>query len=459
MLSFDVHIWTIRNLGRGRKPFQLRWRVGTEPQSRTFATFTMADGRRAELLAARNRGEPFDMETGLPGSELRKLREREAQVTWFDHAKKHAEVRWDGDSAKERAARADGLATITPALVTDQRGAPAARVLRRALSCWAFNFSEHRGEPPENITAALKWVTTKSVAVSRLDDSDTIRMALKAITLKLDGQRAADNTINRKYSTFSGALNYAVERKLLAANPLRFVDWSPPETESEIDWRYVPSPRQARDMVEASGTLGRRGRHLSTFYGCINWAATRPSEAKVLRLKDFVLPETGWGLIVAPGSSPGVGSRWTDDGQPFEERGLKHRARSATREIPIPPVFVRKVRAHVDEFGLGPDGRIFQAAEGGMLSTKETAAVWKEARKLVLTPEQAKTPLAGVAYDLRATCVSGWLVAGLDPVEAARRAGHSVAVLFQFYAKVIDGRRERSNALIEKFLNEEYDQG
>ncbi|MER8099420.1 site-specific integrase [Kitasatospora sp. NPDC094016] len=380
-------------------------------------------------------------------------------MTWFDHAVKHAEVKWDGDSAKERAARADGLATITPALVTDQRGAPPHKVLRRALSCWAFNFSEHQGEPPADVAAALDWIAKKSVPVSQLDDSDTLRKALKAITLKLDGKRAADNTIKRKYATFSGALRYAVERKLLTANPLKFVDWEPPETVTEIDWRYVPGPRQARDLVEAAQTLSARGRHLSAFFGCTNWAAMRPAEVTNLRLADCTLPEEGWGLIVAPGSSPRVGSRWTDDGQSHEERGLKHRARDATRDIPIPPVFVRMLRAHVEEFGLGVDGRLFQAAGGGLVATKETSDTWKRVRDLVLTPEQAKTEFADVPYSLRATCVSGWLAAGLDPTEVAYRAGHSVAVLYQFYAKVIDGRRERSNALIEKFLTEEYDQG
>jgi integrase len=454
MLTFDVLFYEIRERENRKRPFELRWRVGKTPHSRSFLTKTLADGRRAELLSAVNRGEPFDPVSGLPASELRK----QQQTSWFEHAKKHAEVKWPHGSAKERAARADGLATLTPALVSDQRGAPPPRVLRRALSCWAFNFSEHTPEPPEVVTAALAWIARKSVPISQLEDSDTIREALQAITLKLDGTRAADNTINRKYATFSGALRYAVERKLLTTNPLKFVDWSPPETETEIDWRYVPAPRQARDLVEASRTLGRRGLHLSTFYGCINWAATRPSEARNLRLPDFVLPETGWGLIVAPGSSPGVGSRWTNDGLPFEERGLKHRARSATRDIPIPPVFVRMVREHVDEFGLGPDGRIFQAVEGGLLTSHETSAVWKQVRELVLAPEQVATPLATVAYDLRAACISGWLAAGLDPVEAARRAGHSVAVLYQFYAKVLNGRREHSNALIERFLDKEYDQ-
>ncbi|MFF1797564.1 tyrosine-type recombinase/integrase [Kitasatospora sp. NPDC058263] len=456
MLTYDVKLYAIRQRSGRRKPFELRWKVGPKPHSKSYVTNTLAVGRLAELRTAMKKGEEFDVETGLPASELRALAKQQAQVTWFDHAKKHAEIKWSDASAKERATRADGLATITPALVTDHRGAPPARVLREALSCWAFNFSKHRGEVPEKFREALDWISRKSVPVSQLEDSDTIRQALTAITLKLDGNRAADNTINRKYSTFSGALKYAVERKLLPSNPLKFVDWAPPETDDEIDFRFVPAPRQARGLIEAVRTLGPRGRHLATFYGCINWAATRPAEATHLRLADCTLPESGWGLIVAPGSSPRVGSRWTDDGQSHEERGLKHRARTTTRDIPIPPVFVRQLREHVEEFGLGLDGRLFQASGGGLLSTKETSDVWKRARELALTPEQVKSPFADVAYDLRATCVSGWLAAGVDPAEVAHRAGHSITVLFKFYAKVLDGRKDRSNAMIERFLDQEY---
>ncbi|MFJ5607979.1 hypothetical protein ACIQCJ_01030 [Streptomyces sp. NPDC093221] len=43
-------------------------------------------------------------------------------------------------------------------------------------------------------------------------------------------------------------------------------------------------------------------------------------------------------------------------------------------------------------------------------------------------------------------------MAGVDPVEAARRAGHSVAVLFRFYAKILRGVQDRANELISQAL-------
>ncbi|MFC8716142.1 hypothetical protein [Kitasatospora sp. NPDC057198] len=108
---------------------------------------------------------------------------------------------------------------------------------------------------------------------------------------------------------------------------------------------------------------------------------------------------------------------------------------------------------HIAEFGVAPDGRLFRAARGGVVLTKETAEVWKAARKLVLPPEQVDSPFADVPYSARHTAVSGWLTAGVDKAEVARRAGHSIAVLLRFYAKVINDREDHSNALIERFLN------
>ncbi|MEU6851724.1 hypothetical protein ABZ901_17580 [Actinacidiphila alni] len=66
----------------------------------------------------------------------------------------------------------------------------------------------------------------------------------------------------------------------------------------------------------------------------------------------------------------------------------------------------------------------------------------------MLSAEGLETPLAEVPYCLRQAGISLWIKAGVDPVEAARRAGHSVAVLFRFYAKILRGVQDRANELI-----------
>lgn len=207
----------------------------------------------------------------------------------------------------------------------------------------------------------------------------------------------------------------------------------------------------AKALIDAVGEQGARGRHLMAFFGCLYYAANRPGEAANLREEDFTLPEEGWGEVLLSTSTPRVGSGWTDTGESFDTRGLK-RARKATRPVPIPPVLVRLVREHIKEFGTAEDGRLFRAAQGGGLLSKEYGEIWKAARLAVLTESEAASPLADVPYSLRHAGVSLWLESGVSPAEVARRAGHSIAVLFRFYAKAIHRNQQRSNEQIERAL-------
>ncbi|WP_399927007.1 tyrosine-type recombinase/integrase [Streptomyces kanamyceticus] len=458
MLTYDVQIWGIRKRANRAAAYQLRWRVGSRPFSKSYKIKAQADGRRAELLSALRNREQFDSDTGLPASEVQALK----SPTWYAHTLAYTDMKWPGASAKHRAGIADALATVTPRLVKDKRGAPAPKVLRAALYSWAFRFvldAEGKWnrrmdvvEPPENIMAALDWIGRKSVDITDLNTPAVVRSALDALSLKMDGTPAADNTVNRKRTVFSNCLRYAVERELLMTLSLDRVDWTPPETDDEIDFRFVPGPKLARKLIEAVGAQGKRGRHLMAFFGCLYYAANRPGEATSLREDDFTLPEEGWGEVLLSASTPRVGSGWTDTGESFDSRGLKKRARKATRAVPIPPVLVRMVREHIKEFGVAEDGRLFRAVQGGHILSKEYGELWKAARLAVLSESEVASPLAEVPYSLRHAGVSLWLESGVSPAEVARRAGHSIAVLFRFYAKAIHRSQERSNRQIEQAL-------
>ncbi|MFC4517516.1 tyrosine-type recombinase/integrase [Streptomyces ehimensis] len=305
---------------------------------------------------------------------------------------------------------------------------------------------------PDDIRAALDWVARKSLKVTDLEAPSVVRSALHALSLKLDGKAAAANTVNRKVPVFSNALRYAVECELLAKVPLDKVDWKAPEVDDEIDFRYVPGADLAKRLVLGVAEQSERGAHLKAFFGCLYYAAARPAEATALALPDCVLPETGWGELVLARSTPRVGSAWTDTGESFDSRGLKRRARNATRSVPIPPVLVRMLREHIATFGVAADGRLFRATQGGHLLSKEYGDLWKAARLAVLTEAEAVTPLAEKPYSLRHAGVSLWLMSGVAPAEVARRAGHSIAVLFRFYAKVIHGLQQEANEKIELAL-------
>ncbi|MBL1118665.1 hypothetical protein JK364_40800 [Streptomyces sp. 110] len=285
------------------------------------------------------------------------------------------------------------------------------------LYSWAFAFRRDDGtlkprneveEPPAEIAAALNWIARKSVKVTDLDTPSVLRTALEALTLKLDGKRAAENTIHRKETVFSNALRYAVECGALVSLPLGKVDWKAPETDDEIDFRFVPGPRLAKSLIAAAGEQGERGKHLRAFFGCLYYAAMRPAEATDLRESACKLPEEGWGERRYPrcwSACCGTTSAHTARRKTAVCFGL-------TGAVTCCPRSIRRALA----------GRTVQRDVTGRVQDPV-------GREAVL------------------------LESGVAPAEVARRAGHSIAVLFRFYAKAIHGNQQRSNHQIEWALN------
>src|SRR5436190_16234663 len=99
MQSYDVRIWSVRRRKSKSAPFQVRWFVSGKAHQEPFVTKTLADARRAELLTAARSGEAFDVATGLPVTELRKLN----RTTWYEHARHYVEMKWPKAAAKHRA--------------------------------------------------------------------------------------------------------------------------------------------------------------------------------------------------------------------------------------------------------------------------------------------------------------------------------------------------------------------
>ncbi|MFJ2401698.1 tyrosine-type recombinase/integrase [Streptomyces xanthochromogenes] len=466
MLTYEVVFWSIRRRSGRPKPWELRWKVGSEAQSKSYQTKPQADGRRSELMAALREGQRFDDETGLPEKELAAL----AMPSWFEHAKAYALMKWPGAAAKHRASIAESLAVVTPVFVTTQQDQPDPKILRAALYQWAFRAVERKPgehvlrcdaeEAPTEIREALDWIAAHSLKVIDAAKPEYVRAAFTALSKLLSGKKAAANTADRKRMVLSNAFRYAVEeRALLPRHPFLAVDWSAPMTSDEVDFRYVPGPPLARRLLSAVREQGPRGEHLEAFYGAIYYVATRPAEAAALREEDFILtPEDkpdAWGEVLVSESHPEVGAGWTDSGKSHDNRGLKHRASDAVRSVPIPPVYVRMVRSHLARYGTAPDGRLFRAAGGGRVRSTEYCEVWGEAREAVLSPKESLSKLADVPYSLRHAAVSLWIKQGVDPAEVAYRAGHSIAVLYRFYAKILKGASDHANRLIQAGLDAE----
>jgi integrase len=101
------------------------------------------------------------------------------------------------------------------------------------------------------------------------------------------------------------------------------------------------------------------------------------------------------------------------------------------------------IHAHVREFGVTRDGRLFRGDRNQVELPRGTInRVWRLARAEVFPPSIYASPLARTPYDLRHAAVSTWLNGGVPPAEVAAWAGHSVEILHKIYAKCLDGGTE-----------------
>lgn len=101
----------------------------------------------------------------------------------------------------------------------------------------------------------------------------------------------------RKRAVLYNALGYAVERKLLPANPIDQVQWSAPEVAETVDRRVVAGPAQVKQLLAAVRSQGDRGAHLYAYFAVLYFAGLRPSEGVALRGHNCVLPQragVGW---------------------------------------------------------------------------------------------------------------------------------------------------------------------
>ena len=164
-----------------------------------------------------------------------------AVVTWYEEATAYTVMKWPSLAAHSRASVAEALATVTPALTQPGgRGRPGPRELRTALYQHAFN-PARPAEPGSAAARILDWALQASLPVGCLSDPAVLRTALEALTFRLDGSRAAANTIIRKRAVLHGALGYAAESGLLPDNPLDSTNWRVPKSSAALDPAVVAS--------------------------------------------------------------------------------------------------------------------------------------------------------------------------------------------------------------------------
>ena len=102
-------------------------------------------------------------------------------------------MKWPSLAVHSRVSLAGALATVTPALTRpNARSRPGPRELRTALYQHAFNPARPAG-PGSPAAQILTWAQQASLPVGCLSKPAVLRAALEALTVLLDGSRAAAN--------------------------------------------------------------------------------------------------------------------------------------------------------------------------------------------------------------------------------------------------------------------------
>ena len=97
-VTYDVRFWEIKTVKGRRRPYGVRWVTGPKQHSEYFATKALANSRRSELVQAARRGEPFDVESGLPITQLREQR----SMSLLQLATSYMDMKWPTAAAKTR---------------------------------------------------------------------------------------------------------------------------------------------------------------------------------------------------------------------------------------------------------------------------------------------------------------------------------------------------------------------
>ncbi|WP_234313585.1 tyrosine-type recombinase/integrase [Streptomyces sp. NBRC 109706] len=428
----------------------VRWCVNGKEFRESFANAAQADAFRAELLAATKKGTPFLVLSGLPIN----YESSAAGISWYDFAIAFVDERWAHTSGNTRKTTAKVLMATTMALLKKQPVTYQPVAVRTALREYAFNRSR-RSQAPDDVVRILEWVRRNTPTMAVWEDPAAVHRLLAALDLKLDGTPVAASSVRRTRRVLNVVLTLAISRRVLHTNPLpKGRSATARKPANTVDKRSLPNTQQAARLLARVRSRPRGGPRLHAFFATLYYAAARPEEAVALRVADIRLPGQDvpdrWGELVLHTATPEVGGQWTDTGHRYEERGLKGRAAGETRPVPCHPALVRILRDHITREKLAPTDRLFQGAEGGELAGSVIRRMWRSARKSELTDAEHDSPLARRIYDLRHTCLTGWLNAGIPPAQVAAWAGNSVPVLLSTYAHCVTGQQAELLKRIEQ---------
>jgi integrase len=220
----------------------------------------------------------------------------------------------------------------------------------------------------------------------------------------LSGRPLAPSTVRRVFTVLDQLFDLAVDLGLVASSPTERIRL-PRVTRTEM--RFL-TPVELERLAD---TIDKRYRAMVL---TMAWATLRIGEATGLRRSDI---DVVAGTIRIANNVVEVAGK-LHEGPPKTAAGR--------RTMRLPSSVVDELAAHLDRFA--GTKYVFPSPEGGALHAED----WRTYHWRPATEQAAVSPLR--PHDLKHTGVAFLALAGVDPSEIARRAGHSsVAFTYDRY--------------------------
>lgn len=127
------------------------------------------------------------------------------------------------------------------------------------------------------------------------------------------------------------------------------------------------------------------------------------------------------------------------------------KTRAGRRSVPVPAIVADELTTHVQ--GRVPEEYVFPAPAGGPVRLGQ----WRQRFWIPAVERAGLAPLR--IHDLRHTAVALWLAAGANPVDVARRAGHSsVVTVLDRYGHLQPGLQDQVTDALDRLARNARDQ-
>ena len=308
-----------------------------------------------------------------------------------------------------------------------------------------------------------RWLTTTAksrVSERTLDGYESILSHATSNfgNVRLSALRASDiqgcyakltpSNAKHLHAPLRSALNQAVRENLIHANPALSVTLPRHRAKEMIAFSRDEATRlmavETITRTEGKRTVTAENRYRVLFAFMLS-TGVRPSEAFAIRWQDLDLEKATASITRTLQWHKGKGK-----GFYFDEPKTK----GSRRSVPLPASLVQQLREHRAKqaqellaLGIRTD-LVFSNSEGmPLLRRNVIKRHYKPALRAAGLPTDARL------YDLRHTCATLLLAAGVHPKVVSERLGHSdVTLTLNVYSHVLPGMQEGATAQLERML-------